>query len=188
MNFIKIGLYYFSTEIEKSNIYLIATLIKRLNFNANGYSNLLVRLNELSKKTSLSGFKFFSEEEKSDKEILEGKVQIMTMHKSKGDEFDYVFMPEMTEKSLPLMIENISLKKNARFMESIRETNPNYKPKSDLELKQFLLEENLRLMYVAITRAKRKLFITSNNTSKLKSEATVQQNTIFDIIGENLCQ
>ena len=38
----------------------------------------------------------------SDKKYLEGKVQIMTLHKSKGDEFDYVFIPEFTEKNLPL--------------------------------------------------------------------------------------
>ena len=29
----KIGLYYFNTEIEKSNVYLIATLVKRLSLN-----------------------------------------------------------------------------------------------------------------------------------------------------------
>jgi superfamily I DNA/RNA helicase len=95
-----------------------------------------------------------------------GKVQIMTLHKSKGDEFDYVFLPEMLEKSLPLEIENVTLKKNARFMEDVRELNPNYKQKTDDEMKEFLLAENLRLMYVAITRAKRKLFITANRTTR----------------------
>ena len=46
----------------------------------------------------MSGFKFFSEEDEDDKAFLAGKVQIMTMHKSKGDEFNLVFLPEMTEK------------------------------------------------------------------------------------------
>ncbi len=162
---IKIGLHYYSSEIEKSNVYLISTLIKRLS-GAYNYSALIERLGELAKKPNLSGFKFFSEEEKSDREILEGKVQIMTLHKSKGDEFDYVFLPEMLEKSLPLAFENVTLKKNARFMENVRELNPAYKPKTDKELKEFLLAENLRLMYVAITRAKRKLFITANKSSR----------------------
>lgn len=143
---IKIGLYYYNTsDIEKSNVYLISTLIKRLSISYKKYSTLIERLGELSKKPNLSGFKFFSEEEKSDREILEGKVQIMTLHKSKGDEFDYVFLPEMAEKNLPLAFENVSLKKNARFMENVRELNPNYKQKTDDELKEFLLAENLRL-------------------------------------------
>lgn len=163
---VKIGLHYYASDVEKSNVYLISTLIKRLSNSYKKYSTLIERLGELAKKPNLSGFKFFSEEEKSDREILEGKVQIMTLHKSKGDEFDYVFLPEMVEKNLPIGFENISLKKNARFMESIRELNPDYKPKSDDELKEFLLAENLRLLYVAITRAKKKLYITTNKSAK----------------------
>ena len=163
---IKIGLYYYSSEIEKSNVYLISTLIKRLGMSYKKYSTLIERLGELSKKPNLSGFKFFGEEDKADREFLAGKIQIMTLHKSKGDEFDFVFLPEMAEKNLPLTFENVSLKKNTRFMESIREINPIYLPKTDDELKEFLLAENLRLFYVAVTRAKRKLFITANKTAK----------------------
>lgn len=167
---IKIGLYYYSSDIEKSNVYLISTLIKRLSMSYKKYSTLVERLGELAKKPNLSGFKFFSEEEKSDKEILEGKVQIMTLHKSKGDEFDYVFLPEMSENNLPLAFENVSLKKNTHFMENVRELNPAYKPKTDNELKEFLLAENLRLMYVAITRAKRRLYISANKSTKYSKE------------------
>lgn len=177
---IKIGLHYYSSDIEKSNIYLISTLIKRLSMSYKKYSTLIERLGELAKKNNLSGFKFFSEEEKSDREILEGKVQIMTLHKSKGDEFDYVFLPEMLERSLPLTIENISLKKNSRFMESVRELSNTYSTKSDEELKKFLLEENLRLVYVAITRAKRKLYISANKTSR--TSTLPQPSTIFNTI------
>lgn len=84
---IKIGLHYFSSEIEKSNVYLISTLIKRISLNNSNFEYVMTRLGELAKKTSLSGFKFFSEEDESDREFMEGKVQIMTLHKSKGDEF-----------------------------------------------------------------------------------------------------
>lgn len=178
---IKVGFLYYSSDIEKSNVYLISTLIKRLSNSYKKYSTLIERLGELSKKPNLSGFKFFSEEEKSEREILEGKVQIMTLHKSKGDEFDYVFLPEMTEGNLPLDFKNVSLKKNARFMEEVRELNPIYPPKTDDALKEFLLAENLRLMYVAITRAKQKLYITSNKSAKYNKEPV--QSTIFDMIG-----
>lgn len=177
---IKIGLHYYSSDIEKSNVYLISTLIKRLSNTYKKYPQLIERLGELAKKPNLSGFKFFSEEEKSDREILEGKVQIMTLHKSKGDEFDYVFLPEMLEKNLPLDFKNVILKKNARFMEGVRELNPNYHTKTDEELKEFLLAENLRLMYVAITRAKRKLYISANKSSK--SSTLPEASTIFKVI------
>lgn len=182
---IKTGLLYYSSDIEKSNVYLISTLIKRLSNSYKKYSTLIERLGELAKKPNLSGFKFFSEEEKSDREILEGKIQIMTLHKSKGDEFDYVFLPEMSENNLPLSFENVSLKKNARFMENVRELNPNYPQKTDDELKEFLLAENLRLMYVAITRAKRKLFITVNKSAKYSKEPI--PSVIFDRIGDKRC-
>lgn len=179
---IKIGLYYFSNEIEKSNVYLISTLIKRIGLANNNFEYIMTRLGELSKKTSLSGFKFFSEEDESNKEFLEGKVQIMTLHKSKGDEFDLVFLPEMAEKNLTLDFNEIKLK-SSDFMESVRRLNPNYKPKSEFQLKQELLAENLRLLYVAITRAKRNLHITVSRKSKSFEKVIDQQpSMIFDII------
>lgn len=170
---IKIGLYYFNSEIEKSNVYLISTLIKRLSMNNKDFSTLLDRLAELAKKPSLSGFKFFSEEDESDKEFLAGKVQIMTLHKSKGDEFDYVFIPEMSEKNLTLDFEQIKLK-NSDFTENLKRLNPQYKPKTEFDIKQELVSENLRLLYVAITRAKKYLYFTTSR--KIKSfEKIIEQ-------------
>ena len=162
---IKIGLHYFSSEIEKSNVYLISTLIKRLTMSYKSFPILVERLGELAKKPSLSGFKFFSEEEESDKEIVAGKVQIMTLHKSKGDEFDYVFIPEMTEKALTLDFNQIKLK-NADFTENLKRLNPQYKAKSEFDMKQELVSENLRLLYVAITRAKKYLYFSASRKTK----------------------
>ena len=160
---IRIGLFYYTSDIEKSNVYLIATLVKRLN--ASGKFDLtLQRLEELAKKPSLSGFKFFSEEE--DKDAMRGKVQIMTLHKSKGDEFEYVFLPEMAEKNLSIDVEQASLKKSSLFMEEVKSFNPKYNRKSELELKEFNSEESLRLLYVAITRAQKKLYITTSAKAK----------------------
>ena len=127
---IRIGLYYYTSDIEKSNVYLIATLVRRLNSN-NNFDLTLQRLEELSKKPSLSGFKFFSEEE--DKDAAKGKVQIMTLHKSKGDEFEYVFLPEMAEKNLSIDVEKAKTKASTLFMEEVRAFNPKYKHKSELE-------------------------------------------------------
>lgn len=176
---IKIGLHYFSSEIEKSNVYLISTLIKRLSLSCKDFPTLLERLGELAKKPSLSGFKFFSEEDESDKEFLAGKVQIMTLHKSKGDEFDYVFIPEMSEKNLTFDFEQIKLK-NADFMESLKRLNTKYKPKSEFDIKQELIFEHLRLLYVAITRAKKYLYFSASKTVKSYEQIKEQEpNSIF---------
>ena len=160
---IRIGLFYYTSDIEKSNVYLIAILVKRLN--ASGKFDLtLQRLEELAKKPTLSGFKFFSEEE--DKDAMRGKVQIMTLHKSKGDEFEYVFLPEMAEKNLSIDVSKAKIKASTIFMEEVRAFNPSYKSKSELELREFNSEESLRLLYVAITRAQLKLYITTSAKAK----------------------
>lgn len=160
---IRIGLFYYTSDIEKSNVYLIAILVKRLN--ASGKFDLtLQRLEELAKKPTLSGFKFFSEEE--DKDAMRGKVQIMTLHKSKGDEFEYVFLPEMAEKNLSIDVSKAKTKASTIFMEEVRAFNPSYKSKSELELREFNSEESLRLLYVAITRAQFKLYITTSAKAK----------------------
>ena len=160
---IRIGLFYYTSDIEKSNVYLIAILVKRLN--ASGKFELtLQRLEELAKKPTLSGFKFFSEEE--DKDAMRGKVQIMTLHKSKGDEFEYVFLPEMAEKNLSIDVSKAKTKASTIFMEEVRAFNPSYKSKSELELREFNSEESLRLLYVAITRAQLKLYITTSAKAK----------------------
>lgn len=176
---IKIGLFYYTSEIEKSNVYLISTLIKRLATSNRNFATVLEKLSALAKRPNLSGFKFFSEEDEASKEFLEGKIQIMTYHKSKGDEFDYVFLPEFTEKSLPLDFEQMELKKNADFMEQIREFNTKYKKKTEFELKKVQIAENLRLLYVAITRAKRQLTFTVSKETKSFGKVQKQSPSII---------
>ena len=180
---IRIGLFYYTSDIEKSNVYLIAILVKRLNTNGD-FDLTLQRLEELAKRPSLSGFKFFSDEE--DKDAAKGKVQIMTLHKSKGDEFDYVFLPEMTEKMLSVDVSKAKLKSSSTFMEEVKTFNPEYKHKSEQELKEFNSEETLRLLYVAITRAQKKLYLSASSKNKFKGqEYTQEPSIIFDAILKN---
>ena len=177
---IRIGLFYYTSDIEKSNVYLIATLVRKLNSNSN-YDLTLERLDALSKRPSLSGFKFFSEEE--DVSATKGKVQIMTLHKSKGDEFEYVFIPELSERALSIDVNQATLKSSTLFMEKVRGFNPKYKIKSELELKEFSAEESLRLFYVAVTRAKKKLYISTFTKSKMfGKEQNLEPNAVFESV------
>ena len=170
---------FLKTDIDKSNIHLISTLIKRICINNNSFAYAVERLAELSKRPNLSGFKFFSEEDEDDKTFLQGKIQIMTMHKSKGDEFHLVIIPELSEKNLPLTIDSINIKSND-FHETIKSLNPDYRRKNEYQLKQEILSENLRLLYVAITRAKNNLVITASSKEKTYGKLKdTQPNTIF---------
>ena len=97
-------------------------------------------------------------------------------------------MPEMSEKNLPLTIESINLK-NADFIEQIKSLNPNYKKKSDFELKKEILEENWRLLYVAITRAKNHLYISASTKEqtrygKLKDS---EPSIVFEELLSDIC-
>lgn len=174
---IKIGLFYYTSDIEKSNVYLIATLVRKLN-TSNNFDLVVERLDAVAKRPSLSGFKFFSEEE--DSSAVKGKVQIMTLHKSKGDEFEYVFIPELTEKALSMDSDKTAIKSSTLFMEQVRGFNPEYKVKSEQGLKEFSAEESMRLFYVAVTRAKKKLYITaSTKTKAFGKEVTQEPSVIF---------
>lgn len=175
----KIGLHYFNSEIEKSNVYLIATLVKRLSLNtAGGLKGIVQQLDELSRKNRVSGFNFFSEEDENDKGFFEGKIQIMTMHKSKGDEFDYVFIPELTERNLTFEVSELKLKPSDNFNENLRRLSPAYEPKTQKDMMKQILTENLKLLYVAITRARRYLYISTYEKSRPNDKYT-KVNVIF---------
>ena len=107
----------------------------------------------------------------------------MTYHKSKGAEFDYVFLPQLCEDILPFDVKNIKIKSKERFLEAVKALNLNYCKKDETQQKRFIAGENLRLLYVAVTRAKKKIYISSANKykkfSRLKDAA---QSVIFDNI------
>jgi ATP-dependent exoDNAse (exonuclease V) beta subunit len=183
---LKIGLNYFSGGIEKSNIFLISTLISKIS--DNNFRTTLQRLEDLSNKPSLSGFKFFAPEDENEESY--GKVQIMTLHKSKGDEFDYVFLPEMSERNLTLDINELSLKKSSEFMEQVRSLKEGYRKKNEFEQKKEIIAEDFRLLYVAITRAKRRLYISVPQKEKFFGRMKeVEPSIIFkNLLEQNLCE
>ena len=74
----------------------------------------------------------------------DGKVNLMTIHAAKGLEFDVVFLPGVEEGIIP----------HARSVEE----DP------------CAMEEERRLFYVAITRARRRLYISFCRTRKLRLE------------------
>ena len=75
-------------------------------------------------------------------------VKIMTIHSSKGLEFDYVFLPYLVARSFPS-------DQKSDPIEIPRDLIKEVLPGGD-----FHIQEERRLFYVALTRAKRGLFLT----------------------------
>ncbi len=95
------------------------------------------------------------------------KIQLMTIHKSKGLEFDYVILPGLNRRTRydePSIIASkiFSGKRNqpiglvAPFVKNDRDSFYNYINNFE---KQNRANEAIRLLYVALTRAKKKIFI-----------------------------
>lgn len=159
---LNIGLYYSKNTIDKSNSYLISGCIKRLKTNNETEAEFLKRLEYLASKP-LNIYKFFEEDLK---ENQENSINIMTMHKSKGDEFDYVFIPEFNEENYPVSIKNVKLKNGYHFVQTIKSLINKSEINTPDKLKEEQIKETLRLIYVGITRAKKGLYLTNSNYYK----------------------
>ncbi len=176
---LKIGSYYYSSEIEKSNVYLISGILKKISEQYK--SGILEKIAEISKKSGQ--YKLFDNEEKSQNDT-NGIIKIMTYHKSKGDEFDYVFIPELSKEIIKLTKEDIKIKSDERFMEHIKGLNPEYKMMTEEELQKAQAHENLRLLYVAFTRAKKHLYISC--AQKYKKYSKIKDVKVSELFTELL--
>ncbi len=78
-------------------------------------------------------------------------VKIMTIHSSKGLEFKYVFLVNLVDKKFPTIERREKIEIPEKLIKEII-------PKGDVHL-----QEERRLCYVAMTRAKKGLFFTSAN-------------------------
>lgn len=90
-------------------------------------------------------------------EALINGVQILTVHKAKGLEFDAVFIPNMNKGEFPTRNFN-GFKKYYSVLKGDFELN-----KSQFETD---IEDERNLFYVAVTRAKKYLYLYYDNTKK----------------------
>ena len=77
-------------------------------------------------------------------------VQVMTIHKAKGLEFNTVFLPDLNDKEFP--VGNIGGKKYWHVLKGI------FEQKKDSY--KMDLEDERKLFYVAVTRAKERLYLS----------------------------
>lgn len=157
--------YFINDKKNKANIAPVSSIIAKISDSEGNFEDTLNKMNEIYKKPFSFNIKFFEPDEKDSKKSNE--IYVLTMHKSKGDEFDYVFIPELTEKNMTLDINEIKLKEGYKIINSVQNSN-----KTEDELKKEILDENLRLFYVAITRAKKKLYLTCSKEYKIYNKLT----------------
>ncbi len=167
---LKIGLYYAKDATEQSNTYLVSTFIKRLRENNESLTETLKKL-DYNAKRPMSAYKFFEENVDDN----ENRINIMTMHKSKGDEFDYVFIAQADEENYPVNIDNVKLKNGGHFVQTIKANIENTKIKTPEDQKKELINETLRLLYVGITRAKQELYFTCAKQYKQNKKPKISE-------------
>jgi ATP-dependent helicase/nuclease subunit A len=108
----------------------------------------------------------------------DGRLQLMTIHKAKGLEFDTVILPRLGERSgwdpnrLLIWLEQGGELLLAPIKESGSDSDPIYKYVSGLESRK-AEHENERLLYVAATRARRNLHLLG--TVKRKDDGSIAE-------------
>lgn len=187
---LKIGEYYCQNDTtEQSNLYIISELIRRFTANSSYNTETISKLEQSSKKPTIAGLKLFSCDETKIKSEKGATIQVMTMHKAKGDEFDFVFVPELTEKNLAITEKSLKISNNFGFFEDIKGLDKNYKRKSLDELKREIIQENLKLLYVTITRAKKNIYFSTSKKQKIFNRLReVQISELFNTLLANKVQ
>jgi exodeoxyribonuclease V beta subunit len=132
------------------------------------YKWLLQKIDPLASKKDKE---FFADENLLRLESDENAVKIITVHKSKGLEFPIVFLPFMFSGSSLKKSDILKFhKKDAPFETIIDIGSPNFDKAKKFAEKE-LLSENLRLLYVAITRAKHICFLAWGNIKNSHSSS-----------------
>jgi DNA helicase-2/ATP-dependent DNA helicase PcrA len=129
-----------------------------------GLPEIIKEFDRLVRLKKVKGFKFFEKEESD--ESRAGFVQIMTVHKAKGMGFDVVCVPHIWENRFSYCTtkELINVDLSNRLEHKLNElAGKKVNQEAEEErIKQNQVEETLRLLYVAITRARKYLFLTSS--------------------------
>lgn len=127
-------------KVAKARIYNLNELVNMLSF----FEDDPDREEKPSLYDFLARLALLMEDDERDEENEDRRIQLLTIHQSKGLEFETVFVVGIEEGILP----------NSRVVDESDD-----------------VDEERRLFYVAMTRAKRKLFLTGSKTRKKYGES-----------------
>jgi DNA helicase II / ATP-dependent DNA helicase PcrA len=98
-------------------------------------------------------------------DIPPGHVLVTTMHTAKGQEYDWVWMPELTSANYPFTLAEVKKKERSDSFQLevslARLNNPEPRQAITEALRRDKLEEEARLLYVGLTRARRSLWLSA---------------------------
>ena len=123
-------------------------------------------------------------------------VQVMSLHKSKGQEFDVVFMPFLQEDYFPHNIERIRFDESDKLIQDLDRVfafqngkNALSAPEYETIKKREKIEEEVRLIYVGLTRAKRALYLSAHShASKFNRLRALEPAIIFQWANSRLSE
>ncbi|MFQ3586026.1 MAG: 3'-5' exonuclease, partial [Cyanobacteriota bacterium] len=125
-----------------------------------------------------------------------GSITVTTLHRSKGLEWDQVFIPQLSAYEFPTQygerrlglafLEDVDLQ--AEALAQLRRLSPkgSWDPQADSATEQAFLDlaaERLRLLYVGITRSKRRLTLSVSRQSRFGKEQSASQ--LFRVLNPN---
>ncbi|AFZ28156.1 DNA/RNA helicase, superfamily I [Cylindrospermum stagnale PCC 7417] len=169
MFFLALALKYEQAELATAD-----KLAERVNQQIAGNSSMGAMLSALSEIVSSERFEPVDTEDSEARYTRTGQLTIITMHKAKGLDWDYVFLPFLHERLIPgglwvppqsQFLGDFTLSEVARAQ--IRaalhhdvSSIPNVTQAWE-QAKQLKIAEEYRLLYVAMTRAKRLLWMSA---------------------------
>ena len=112
-------------------------------------------------------------------------VQVMSLHKAKGQEFDAVFMPMLQARSFPSDPANIRFDESDKLTQALDQLRMPIGDDYADQKKREKIEEEARLIYVGLTRAKRALFLSCHAQAPFYGKMKEQEPALaFNILGE----
>ena len=168
-----------SLKYTGSELATVQKLSERINLQIIRHSSLKSTIAALEEIVSSEKFEGV-EENTDDKYTREGQITIITMHKAKGLDWDYVFIPFLHEDLIPgqpwvptagRFLGNFTLSEVARaqirtavhtqYIDREKPVSIPHPLKAWQEAEQLKKAEEFRLLYVAMTRAKRLLWLSA---------------------------
>lgn len=111
---------------------------------------------------NLAEFKLFKEEDNKKIYVFKGyptiHIQFLTIHRAKGLEADYIFVTGVNDKDMPLEVN-----KKKEYVSIINKLNEYEEEKEHEKYEGLPSSEERRLFYVALTRAKKNVFLSAPN-------------------------